>query len=244
MSTRRSILVTGASRGLGLTISRSLLEDGHRVIALSRRMSSDLDELTKANSDSIHHVSFDLVESETLTAEWIQQEVCREQPLHGLVSNAAVAYDDLVTNLQLAPLEQLLRVNVTSPMLLTKLAIRQMLLHQIGGSIVHVSSISAHTGYKGLAMYGATKGAMESFSKNTAREWGARKIRSNCVVPGFMETEMSAGLDQEQKDRIYNRTALKEATSLESVAETVKFLLSDESKSITGQNVFVDSGTI
>jgi 3-oxoacyl-[acyl-carrier protein] reductase len=244
MSTRRNILVTGASRGLGLTISRSLLDDGYRVIALSRQMSPDLDELNKANSDSIHYVSFDLDEPEKLTAEWIQQEVCLEQPLHGLVSNAAVAYDDLVTNLQLAPLEQLLRVNVTSPMLLTKLAIRQMLLHQISGSIVHVSSISAHTGYKGLAMYAATKGAMEAFSRNTAREWGARKIRSNCVVPGFMETEMSAGLDQEQKDRIYNRTALKEATSLESVAETVKFLLSDESKSITGQNIFVYSGTI
>jgi 3-oxoacyl-[acyl-carrier protein] reductase len=244
MSTRRKILVTGASRGLGLTISRSLLDDGYRVIALSRQMSPDLDELNKAHSDSIHYVSFDLDEPEKLTAEWIQQEVCRELPLHGLVSNAAVAYDDLVTNLQLAPLEQLLRVNVTSPMLLTKLAIRQMLLHQISGSIVHVSSISAHTGYKGLAMYAATKGAMEAFSRNTAREWGARKIRSNCVVPGFMETEMSAGLDQKQKDRIYNRTALKEATSLESVAETVKFLLSDESKSITGQNMFVDSGTI
>jgi 3-oxoacyl-[acyl-carrier protein] reductase len=244
MSTRRNILVTGASRGLGLTISRSLLDDGYRVIALSRQMSPDLDELKKADLDSIHYVSFDLDEPEKLTAEWIQQEVCLEQPLHGLVSNAAVAYDDLVTNLQLAPLEQLLRVNVTSPMLLTKLAIRQMLLHQISGSIVHVSSISAHTGYKGLAMYAATKGAMEAFSRNTAREWGARKIRSNCVVPGFMETEMSAGLDQEQKNRIYNRTALKEATSLESVAETVKFLLSDESKSITGQNMFVDSGTI
>jgi len=244
MPTRRNILVTGASRGLGLAISRSLLDNGYRVIALSRRLSADLEELANANSGSIHFVSFDLEESEKLTAEWMHQVVCREQPLHGLVSNAAIAYDDLLTNLQLAPLEQLLRVNVTSPMLLTKLAIRQMLLHQISGSIVHVSSISAHTGYKGLAMYAATKGAMEAFSKNTAREWGARKIRSNCVVPGFMETEMSAGLDQEQKDRIYNRTALKEATSLQSVAETVKFLLSDESKSITGQNVFVDSGTI
>jgi 3-oxoacyl-[acyl-carrier protein] reductase len=93
-------------------------------------------------------------------------------------------------------------------------------------------------------MYAASKGAIESFSKNTAREWGARKIRSNCVVPGFMETQMSESLDEEQKNRIYNRTALKETTSLESVSQTVKFLLSDKSRSITGQNIFVDSGTI
>lgn len=243
MATPRNILVTGASRGLGLAIAQTLLDDGDRVIALSRNLSPELEALLTSNPDSVRHVSFDLHESEGLTAEWFQA-VCQEQPLHGLVNNAAIAYDDLVTNLQLDPLEQLFRVNVTSPMLLTKLAIRQMLLHQFGGSIVHVSSISAHTGYKGLAMYAATKGAMEAFSKNTAREWGERKIRSNCVVPGFMETEMSAGLDEEQKERIYKRTALKEATSLESVAATVKFLLSDESKSMTGQNVFVDSGTI
>lgn len=244
MSTQRNILVTGASRGLGLAITRSLIDNGDHVIGLSRQLSPELKELGESRPDSIKHVRFDLEESEQLTAEWMMQEVCQKQPLHGLVCNAAIAYDDLVTNLQLASLEQLLRVNVTSPMLLTKLAIRQMLLHQISGSIVHVSSISAHTGYKGLAMYAATKGALEAFSKNTAREWGTRKIRSNCVVPGFMETEMSAELNQDQKDRIYNRTALNEATSLQSVAETVKFLLSDESKSITGQNVFVDSGTI
>ena len=244
MQTQRNILVTGASRGLGLAICRTLLNKSYRVIALSRQLSPQLNGLIKENSDSIHHVTFDLMETQELTADWIQRDVCREQPLHGLVSNAAIAYDDLITNLQLDPLEKLFRINVTTPMLLTKLAIRQMLLHQISGSIVHVSSVSAHTGYKGLAMYAATKGAMEAFSKNTAREWGARKIRSNCVVPGFMETEMSARLDENQKERIYNRTALKEPTSLESVAQTILFLLSEQSQSITGQNVFVDAGTI
>lgn len=244
MATPRNILVTGASRGLGLAIAQSLIDDGDKVIALSRRLSPELEALLASFPDLIRHVSCDLDENEKLTAEWFQSGVCQEQPLHGLVNNAAIAYDDLITNLQLEPLEQLFRINVTSPMLLTKLAIRQMLLHQMDGSIVHVSSVSAHTGYKGLAMYAATKGAMEAFSKNTAREWGPRQIRSNCVVPGFMETEMSAGLDEEQKKRTYNRTALKAATSLESVAAAVKFLLSEESKSMTGQNLFVDSGTI
>ncbi|HUM43846.1 MAG TPA: SDR family oxidoreductase, partial [Fervidobacterium sp.] len=81
-------------------------------------------------------------------------------------------------------------------------------------------------------------------SRTVAREFGVKKIRSNCVAPGFMETEMSKTLSSEQRDRIYLRTSLKEETHIDSVAETVKFLLSDESFSITGQIIHVDNGTI
>jgi 3-oxoacyl-[acyl-carrier protein] reductase len=93
-------------------------------------------------------------------------------------------------------------------------------------------------------MYASSKGALEAFSKNTAREWGAREIRSNCLVAGFMETEMSSTLTDDQKNRIYKRTSLKMATSATSVAETIEFLISRNSISITGQNINVDSGTI
>ena len=93
-------------------------------------------------------------------------------------------------------------------------------------------------------MYASSKGALEAFSKNTAREWGALGIRSNVVVPGFMDTAMSSTLAEEQKDRIYKRTSMKAATSVHSVAETVAFLLSDAACSITGQNIHVDNGTI
>jgi 3-oxoacyl-[acyl-carrier protein] reductase len=93
-------------------------------------------------------------------------------------------------------------------------------------------------------MYASSKGALEAFSKNTAREWGRKGIRSNCIVAGFMETDMSSTLTDEQKDRIYNRTSLKKPTNKQSVASTVEFLLSDNSYSITGQLINVDNGTI
>ncbi len=109
---------------------------------------------------------------------------------------------------------------------------------------MHISSVSAHTGYKGLAMYASTKGAMEAFSLDTAREWGICGIRSNVVAPGFMETNISAKLTDEQKQKIYQRTALKKATDVQSVAEIVYFLLSDKAGSITGTVVRVDNGTI
>jgi 3-oxoacyl-[acyl-carrier protein] reductase len=244
MSTPLTILVTGASRGLGLAIASDLLGKGYGVIALSRQRTKAIEALAEKHSGLIRWVEFDLSSPAEMTTEWFQQVVTQKQPIHGLVNNAAVAYDDLVTNLELDSLENQMRINVTSPMILTKMMIRQMLLHQVGGSIVHISSISTQQGYKGLAMYAATKGAIEAFSKNTAKEWGPRKIRSNCVVPGFMPTEMSSGLDHEVKERIFNRTSLKESTSIESVAATVAFLLSDDSRSITGQNIIVDAGTI
>ena len=125
-------------------------------------------------------------------------------------------------------------------MISTKYAIRNMLLHKMGGSIVHIFSISVHTGSKVLLMYAATKGALESFSKNTSKELG----RSNFVVGGFMETEMSSTLYGDLKEKIKNRKSLKTLTDLTSVANTVEFLISDKSSSITGQLLHVDSGTI
>lgn len=135
-------------------------------------------------------------------------------------------------------------INVFTPMLITKYVLRNMLLHKVQGSIVHISSISVHTGYKGLSMYAASKGALEAFSKNTAREWGELGIRLNTIVAGFMEISMSESLDESQKGRIYKRTSLKKPTELKSVANMIHLLLSHRSNSITGQNIHVDSGTI
>ena len=236
--------MTGASRGLGLNVAQRLVKSGNKVYAISRKSSSELNSLLNNYPDLIRFSNFDFSNPETITTSWLQNILSDDQPIHGLVNNAAIAYDDLVSNMQLDNLESQFRVNVFSPMLLTKHAIRRMILHKTAGSIVHVSSISTQTGYKGLSMYAATKGAIEAFSKNTAREWGARKIRSNCVVPGFMETDMSGNLDNETKARIYKRTSLNQPTSLDSVAETILFLLSDRSQSMTGQNVIVDAGTV
>ena len=164
--------------------------------------------------------------------------------MDGFLIHAEIAYDDIISNINLERLKTMYDVNVFSPIIMTKYAIRNMLLHHTKGSIIHISSISVHTGYKGLAMYASSKGALEAFSKNTAREWGALGIRSNVIVPGFMSTAMSATLTNEQRSKIYARTSLKDATSILSVAETVAFLLSEKAESITGQNIHVDNGTI
>ena len=239
-----NILVTGCSRGVGLEICRVLLEQGHTVYGVARNYTDDFKELAMRYKDRLFFKSVDLSAPAEIHRQVFKEYVTNRIALDGVVNNAAMAYDDIVTNLRLEKLEAMYAVNVFAPMMITKYAIRNMLLHRKKGCIVHISSISAHTGYKGLAMYASSKGALEAFSKDTAREWGELGIRSNVVVPGFMETEMSASLTQEQKDRIYKRTSMKQATSVRSVAETTVFLLSEKACSITGQNIHIDNGSI
>lgn len=240
----KNILVTGVSQGLGLTIARAVLDQGWTVSGVSRRLSREYAALQEEHGDRARFHAFDLSRTDDVKAELFDKFLPFETPLHGFVNNAAVAYDDLVSNLEVNRLRAMYEVNVFAPMLITKYAIRHMLFTRTAGAIVHISSISVHTGYKGLAMYASTKGALEAFSKNTAREWGERGIRSNCVVAGFMETAMSGTLTAAQKEKIYQRTALKRATAPASVAAAVCYLLGDGAASVTGQNIVVDAGTI
>ena len=229
----KTFLVTGCSKGLGKSLTSHLLNKGHKVIGVSR-------SLVNFEGDFIH-LLLDLSSGEDVIKDYLLENKIK---LDGFVNNAAFAYDDIITNLNRDLLLEMYNVNVFTPMMLTKSVLRNFLLYKTPGSIIHISSISAHTGYKGLSMYASTKGALESFSKATAREWGKLGIRSNCVVPGFMETEMSSTLSNNQKERIAKRTSLNKLTDIHSVVTTIEYLLSNNSKSITGQNIFVDSGTI
>mgnify|MGYP001183696698 CR=1 FL=1 len=240
----KNVLLTGISKGLGLETARILLNKGYSVYGISRSESTELIMLKEQYPETLKTLKFDLSNAESVKTTIFDQFVPLTTPIHAYINNAAMAYDDIVTNANYDRLKASFDVNFFTPVIMTKYAIRNMIFNNIPGSIVHVSSISVHTGYKGLSMYAASKGALEAFSKNTAREWGSKKIRSNCLVSGFMETEMSSSLSDEQKDRIYKRTSLKEAVSIHSVAAMIEFLVSAAASSVTGQNIFVDNGTI
>lgn len=241
----KNYLITGVSKGLGLILAQKALSQNFNIFGISRSKTKELEELLQKYPSQFYWKPIDLARNDLNVQKEIFKEFIPNQiPINGFVNNAAMAYDDIITNLNSDKLENMYRANVFAPMMMTKYAIRNMIFNKIKGSIVHLSSISVHTGYKGLAMYASTKGALEAFSKNTAREWGELGIRSNALVAGFMETNMSSTLTTEQKNRIYNRTSLKKPTTTESVANTILFLLDQNSESITGQNIFVDSGTI
>jgi len=241
---KKNVLLTGCSRGVGLETAKTLIKKGYVVYGISRILTEEYEALMKINPEEVKFMSYDLSNVNDIQKELFKKYIPNSVALHGYVNNAAIAYDDIITNLNIERLETMFKVNVYSPFNIVKYAIRNMLYNRVKGSIIHISSISVHTGYKGLAMYAGSKGALEGFSKNTAREWGDRGIRSNCLVAGFMDTDMSSTLPSEMKDRIFKRTSLKKPTELKSVAETIEFLLSEKANSITGQNFHVDSGTI
>lgn len=238
------IIVTGDSGGLGSEIVNEILSaENYGVIGISRSENDKIIEFSSVYKDRYHHINYDLTDTNEIQKLY-KEKIKKIGMIYGLVNNSAYAYDDIVTNANFDNLDRMFKINVMSPVMLTKYVIRDMLLNKVKGSIVHITSVCAHTGYKGLSMYAATKGALESFSKTVAREWGEVGIRSNCVAPGFMETGMSETLSESQKDRIYKRTSLKKETNPSSVAKSVYFLLSESSSSITGTVLHVDNGTI
>ena len=239
-----SVIVTGASRGLGLGIARRLKGAGYRVIAVSRKETSQLtaamQEAERDCSGSIHFVPFDLAEVENIPelARKLRKEF---GPIYGLVNNAGVGFDGALALMRNTQIEQLVRLNVLSPIVLTKYVVRSMIADG-GGRIVNIASIVGFTGYRGLSVYGATKASMLGFARSLAREVGPMGVNVNSVAPGFVDTEMTQTLSAEKRLQIVRRSALRRFTGLEDVADAVEFLLGDKAKSITGTCLTVDAG--
>jgi 3-oxoacyl-[acyl-carrier protein] reductase len=157
------------------------------------------------------------------------------------VNNAGISVDGALAMLQISQMEQVVRLNTLSPMVVTKAAVRSM-MSDGGGRIVNIASIVAFTGYSGLSVYSASKASLIGFTRSLAREVGKLGITVNAVAPGFVDTEMTRGMKEEQREQIVRRSALKRLAEVEDVANAVGFLLSDGAKNITGTVVTVDAG--
>jgi 3-oxoacyl-[acyl-carrier protein] reductase len=240
----RNVIVTGGSRGLGLGITRKLSASGYRAIAVARKQNDQLtaavEEAEKASPGSLRFVSFDLANVEAIT-DLVKSMRKEFGPIYGLVNNAGISFDGTLALMPTAQIEQLVRVNTLSPIVMTKCVVRTMMADG-GGRIVNIASIIASTGYSGLSAYGATKASIVGFTRSLAREVGTMKITVNAVAPGFIDTDLTHGLKEEQRERIVRRSALRRLAEVEDIANAVEFLLGDKAKSITGTVLTVDAG--
>jgi 3-oxoacyl-[acyl-carrier protein] reductase len=237
-------IVTGGSRGLGLGIARKLIESGFNVIAIARKESDELTEALekseKERAGSLQFVPFDLGEIHEIP-ELVKKLRKEFGPIYGLVNNAGVSADGALALMSAHKIEQVVRLNTTSPMVLTKHVVRSMMADG-GGRIVNMSSITAFTGYSGLAVYAATKASLIGFTRSLAREVGRMGVNVNAVAPGFVETTMTEEMTAEERQRIAKRSALKRLVEVEDIANAVDYLLSDKAKNITGTVMTVDAG--
>lgn len=239
------MLVTGASRGLGLGIARQLVSAGYRVIGVARNDNGQFSE-ARTQAEAISPGSFifrgfDLSDIEKIPS-FVSQLRKDHGPVYGLVNNAGISFEGALAMMPTDQIERLVRLNTLSPIILTKYVVRSM-MSQGEGRIVNLSSIIASTGYKGLSVYGATKSSLVGFSKSLAREVGSLGINVNLVAPGFVDTELTHSLNEESRSKIARRSALNRLTEVQDVASAVEFLLSDQAKNITGTVITVDAGS-
>jgi 3-oxoacyl-[acyl-carrier protein] reductase len=238
----RNVIVTGGSRGLGLGIAGKLAKQGYRAIAIARKESQELTAAMQNGTEpgNIQFVPFDLADLEGIAG--LVKKLRKDfGPIYGLVNNAGTSVDGALAMLQISQMEQVVRLNTLSPMVVTKAAVRSM-MSDGGGRIINIASVVAFTGYSGLTVYSASKASLIGFTRSLAREVGKLGITVNAVAPGFVDTEMTRGMKEEQREQIVRRSALKRLVDVEDVANAVDFLLSDGAKNITGTVVTVDAG--
>jgi 3-oxoacyl-[acyl-carrier protein] reductase len=237
-----SVLVTGASRGIGLAIATRLARDGFCVTGVARKPSEAFASAanTLAGDGALHFEPFDLADIEAIPA-FVRALRERRGPIYGLVNNAGMGGEGLLATMSTPEIEALLRLNTLSPIVLSKYVVRGMMAEG-RGRVVNIASIVASTGFNGLSVYAASKSALTGFTRSLAREVGRVGVTVNAIAPGFIATELTRGLDGAQRERVATRSALRRLVDPEDVAAMAALLMGEGGRNISGAVLTVDAG--
>jgi len=235
------IIITGATRGLGLVMAMHSISQGYQVIAIGRTLSDGVRELMRGNPEMIYFEPYDFSKLDGIH-DFTTVLLKRYGRPWGLVNNAAVGFDGILATQHEYDISKLIRINIEAPILLTKYVMRSMLIGR-AGRVVNVSSIIASTGFNGLSVYGATKAALIGFTRSLAREVGKAGITVNVVAPGYMDTDMTSALGVDKLASIRRRSPLGDLAKPIDVAYAVSYLLSDGAANVTGTTLTVDAGS-
>jgi 3-oxoacyl-[acyl-carrier protein] reductase len=240
-----SVIVTGASRGIGLAIADRLARDGFQVVAVARRDSEELAasaaSLAKQGRGPLLFRPLDLSDVTQIPA-FVRELRKQFGPIYGLVNNAGLGTSGLLANMPDAEIEALVRLNTLSPIMLSKYVVRGMMAEG-RGRVVNVSSIVASTGFNGLSVYAATKASLVGFTKSLAREVGTVGINVNAIAPGFIDTEMTRHLEGSERKRVIGRSPLRRLAEADDLAAMSAFLMGEGGRNITGAVLTVDAGS-
>lgn len=236
----QKILVTGGSRGIGAGIVRELANSGAQV-AFTYSSNQSAAEKILSELKGEHFIVPMNMEDQKSIESGVSQVLEKFGSLDGLVNNAGITHDQLILRMSPEDFDKVYGVNLRGAFFCTKLCLKPMLKAR-KGSIVHISSVVGHTGNPGQTNYTAMKAGLEGFSRSLALELSSRNIRSNCVAPGFIESDMTHALTDAQKEQLLERIPLGRIGTAQDVANCVSFLLSDVSSYMTGQTLHVNGG--
>ena len=233
MNQSRTVLVTGGNRGIGFAIAEEFVVQGYKVAVTARSGQGPTGSLT---------VRADVTDGASLDAALLEVEQ-QLGPIEVLVANAGITRDTLLMRMSEEQWDEVIRVNLKSVFNLSKAVIKPMLKAR-SGSIINMSSVVGVQGNAGQANYAASKAGILGFTKSMAAELGSRNIRCNAIAPGFIETEMTAALDEKVVQQWRDTIPLKRGGTTNDVAQATLFLASDMSAYITGQTLHVCGGML
>jgi 3-oxoacyl-[acyl-carrier protein] reductase len=250
-------VISGGSRGLGFAIVEAVLARGDRVATFSRSGSPQLNSLVAAHPDRLHAARADAA-SPAAIREFVAGVAARFGRIDHCIANAAIAHEGVLATMRDDEIESMVAVNVTGSIVFVRECVRQMLIQPSQRassssnrptadtpafpSITLISSVVAARGSPGLCVYAATKAALEGLGVSLARELGPRGVRVNTVAPGFLETDLSAPLSPENRERIARRTALGRLGSAADIVGIIEYLTSGPSGFVTSQLIAADGG--
>lgn len=237
------VVVSGGSRGLGQALVEAFLAQPGHVVATFSRSKTDFTEQLQRNAMLAGRFHFEEVDMRD--KEGLRSFVERVYSLFGrvdiLVNNASIARDGMLATFHDDDIDAIVDIDVKGTLCLTKHCVRRMLLGS-GGRVITISSIVGQSGYRGLSVYSAAKAALDGFTRSLARELGPRGIAVNSVAPGFIRSEMTKTLGDDQVRQIERRTPIGRLATAADIIPLVLFLASPDARFITGQTIVVDGG--
>ncbi len=237
------MMISGVSRGLGLALANEFLQLGWSVAGLSSTSNTELDKLQSAYADRFYWQQTDIANSKAIEEAVDRADINFEnKTLWAVINNAGISIDGVLVTLPVIDIDRVLQVNLNGAMVLARSGLRLMMKQKTAGRVINISSITGSRGYAGLTSYAATKAGLDGFTRALAREVGRLGITVNSVAPGYMQTALSKGLDEQQLMQIIRRTPLGRLCKLEDVVNLVEFLISSKASFITGQVLTIDGG--
>jgi len=238
----KTALITGGSRGIGKSISIEIGKEFHVVIGYvnSKDKAVEVCDVISSSGGSASTVKIDISNKESVDQAFSEIEKTYDS-VDVLINNAGITKDNILPRMKNDEWEDVIQTNLTGSFYTSQRAIKQMMKNK-WGRIVFISSVVGLSGNQGQSNYAASKAGLIGLSKSISKELGSRNITSNVIAPGYIETDMTSFLNDENKDEIIGQLSIKRMGKPEDISNIVSFLCKDESEYITGQVIPVDGG--